>query len=85
MLHLRITPCILNRYYDKEIYLLQLSYWASYDDSISKWRIVEWVCNLLQLFKRLVHAIDIHHKGMELVFIILKYHNVGIINIILIN
>jgi len=33
------------------------------------------------IYKRLLHAIDIHHKEMESVFIIIKYYNIGITNI----
>jgi len=33
------------------------------------------------IHERLVHAIDIHHKGMESVFIIIKYHNIDVTNI----
>jgi uncharacterized protein YjdB len=33
------------------------------------------------IYKKLVHAINIHQKGMESVFIIVKYHNTEIINI----
>jgi len=29
--------------------------------------------NKLKIYKKLVHAIDIHRKGMELIFIIAKY------------
>jgi len=36
--------------------------------------------NEFAIYKRLVHTIDIHHKGMESVFIKISY-NIGIINI----
>jgi len=33
------------------------------------------------IYKRLVYAINIHHKGMESVFIIIKYYNIDKTNI----
>jgi len=37
--------------------------------------------NKIRIHKKLVHAIDIHRKGMESVFIIAKYRNIEIINL----
>jgi len=37
--------------------------------------------NDFRIHKSIVHAIDIHRKGMELVFIITKYCNTELINI----
>jgi len=76
---LQIIFCILNKYLiittEKFIY--------------SRYCIEEAVVILFQngelwneyaIYKKLVHAINSHQKGMESVFIIIKYHNIGIFN-----
>jgi len=71
--------------YDRRFYLLQLSYSASC--GIQQYSNIALqnaeLSNEFVIYKKLVHVIDIHHKEMESVFIIAKYHNLEIIDIMI--
>jgi len=78
MLYLRIVCCILNGYF---IITTEEFIYCSYriEQAVIPFQSAE-LFNEIVIYKRLVHAIDIHHKGMESVFIV-KYRNTGVINI----
>jgi len=77
-LYLRIIRCILNGYC---IITTEEFIYYSYriEQAVIPFQCAEF-SNEIVIYKRLVHAIDIHHKGMKSVFI-LKYRNTGVINI----
>jgi hypothetical protein len=77
-LYLRIIRCILNGYC---IITAEEFIYCSYriEQAVIPFQSAE-LSNEIIIYKRLVHVIDIHHKGMESVFI-LKYRNTGVINI----
>jgi hypothetical protein len=76
--YLRIIRCILNGHC---IITTKEFIYCSYriEQAVIPFQSAE-LSNEIVIYKRLVHAIDIHHKGMESVFIV-KYRNIGVINI----
>jgi len=74
---LRITPCNLNKYI---IITTEDFIYCSY--RIEQAMMIPFQAAQLSdefvIYRRLIY---IHHKRMESVFIVVKYHNIGIINI----
>jgi len=77
-MYLRIIRCILNGYF---IITTEEFIYCSYriEQPVIPFQSAE-LSNEIVIYKKLVHAIDIHHKGMESVYIV-KYRNTGVINI----
>jgi len=76
-LYLRIIRCTLNGYF---IIRTEEFIYCSYriEQAVIPFQNAE-LSNEIVVYKRLVHAIDIHHKGMESVFIVI-YRNIRVIN-----
>jgi hypothetical protein len=76
--NLRIISCILNKYL---IITTEKFIYCSYciEEAVVIFQ-NGGLWNEYAIYKKFVHAINSHQKGMESVFIIIKYHNIEIIN-----